>query len=182
MRIIARSNAVDAADMAIARVDAKILRQARVRLDAVAMLLYQAFFASSRADLEEMDVFLFVDGSPQWRGRELYASTMDLLADGFYKRVLLPLLFLGQGSLDTIAKTVGLLWQVMLLTGANHLQALLGRVRAVLTDGGTERKIVTAQLTLDDFLVYQLQHAAWDGAERCSAAKSDQDLGMETSV
>eukprot|EP00959_Pyramimonas_sp_CCMP1952_P474886 9503901-Pyramimonas_sp.AAC.1 len=66
------------------------LRRARVRLDCVAMLLTRAFFANIPAD--HTNLYIFCDGSPQHRGLELFASTLDVHLPGHHRRILLPML------------------------------------------------------------------------------------------
>ena len=71
------------------------LRLARVRLDCVNNLLMRAMFAATCVD--QLALFLFCDGSPQWRGNELWASTLDILfANGDLKRLLLPMVSLAR--------------------------------------------------------------------------------------
>ena len=56
------------------------LRLARVRLDAFCCLAYRKFFHS--LDVGTTTLILFTDGSPQWRGVELLASTVEVCAPG----------------------------------------------------------------------------------------------------
>ena len=72
------------------------LRQSRVRLDALVMLLHRLVFKSF--NWESTFLYLFCDGSPQWRGHELFASTVDVFATAqeFQKRILLPLISLAR--------------------------------------------------------------------------------------
>jgi hypothetical protein len=54
------------------------LRVARVRLDLTCMILFRSY----AADLMKQclpDVYLFTDGSPQWRGLEMIASSFDMV-------------------------------------------------------------------------------------------------------
>lgn len=64
------------------RVHPEILRRGRARLDCAVMVLSRHLWrASARAAATAMpNIYLFVDASPQWRGLELYASSMF---DGF---------------------------------------------------------------------------------------------------
>ena len=110
--------------------------------------------ASCLPRLGGINLFLFCDGSPQWRGLELYAATLDFFHELVFKRFLLPAVYLSRGQLDALSKTVALLWQVSLLVGARLLQMYLSRVRAVLTDGGTERLILDSTLTIEEFFWY----------------------------
>ena len=51
-----------------------VLRQARVRLDVVAMLVYRLAYAS----LVAPSFYLWTDSSPQWKGLEFCASSFDV--------------------------------------------------------------------------------------------------------
>lgn len=56
------------------------LRTWRVRLDITCMVLFRKYLASFVID--DLDIFLYTDGSPQWKGLEMIASTMDMVASG----------------------------------------------------------------------------------------------------
>ena len=56
-----------------------VLRRTRVQLDVVAMLLWRKMWAT--LDLSTVNIFMYADGSPQWRGKELYAVTMDVIIE-----------------------------------------------------------------------------------------------------
>ena len=60
------------------KVGMRSLRQSRVRLDSLAMLVVRAFLEVSMAELQNIHLHLFVDGSPQWRGQEFLADTLGL--------------------------------------------------------------------------------------------------------
>ena len=57
-----------------------VLRLARVRLHAMQCLLWRQFFSMHVAD--DIDLVIFSDGSPQWRGVEMLASSFDLRVFG----------------------------------------------------------------------------------------------------
>ena len=116
------------------------LRETRVRLDS-AMLVVRAFLEVSMAELR--NVHLFVGGSPQRRGHELYACNVDLVFRQQLFRWTLPTVFLEGGQLCALMKTVWMLWQKVLHMGPKLLPAMLPRVRSIWTDGGTERLIVS---------------------------------------
>ena len=122
-------------------VSADVLRKARVQLDCVAMLYFQEFLSS--VDLQDLTIFLYVDGSPQYRGIEMFAASMDIILgvwpNVWWRRVLLPVVALTRAQLDSIGKTIALLWQLMLLTGPAMLPLVLRRVRGILSDNGVER-------------------------------------------
>ena len=54
-----------------------VLVEARTRLDIVCMLGARAIFSKER--FVDVDVYLYTDASPQWRGTELQASSMDIV-------------------------------------------------------------------------------------------------------
>mgnify|MGYP000223133220 CR=1 FL=1 len=58
-----------------------VLRQARVRLDVVAMLVYRLAYASLAAP----SFYLWTDSSPPWKGLELCASSFDVYECGAFK-------------------------------------------------------------------------------------------------
>lgn len=142
-RILARSGLQTRAELmcGLQRVNREVLRRARVRVDCCDMLLWREFFRT--LDLSTLDIFIFVDGSPQYRGLEMFATTLDLFISGsipFHVRLLLPVIALRRDFLDQTGKTVGLLWQLFLVAGSLLLQPLLFRVRAILSDNGVERQ------------------------------------------
>jgi len=73
------------------------LRQARVKADCVHNLLMRAVF--HRINSQNLELYLFSDGSPQFRGHELFATSMDIIAGAFFKRLLLPLVSLARCAL-----------------------------------------------------------------------------------
>ena len=70
------------------------LRQARTRLDCVAMLVWRAMFALMNPEL--LCLYVFCDASPQRRGMEMFASSIDIIAADFTRRLLLPVVSLGR--------------------------------------------------------------------------------------
>ena len=67
------------------------LRRARVTLDGTCCRLFQLFWAT--LDPADVVIFVWIDSSPQWKGQELFAATMDLIIGGmdhFYMRVIFP--------------------------------------------------------------------------------------------
>jgi len=81
----------------VIKVNRETLRKARVRLDAASMLAMQSLW--SIMDLDAVNCYLFTDGSPQWRGWELYASTMDVIFADYDQRHLLPMVSLPRNML-----------------------------------------------------------------------------------
>ena len=53
-----------------------VLRKARIKLDMSMMAAFRNYFSSLNA--EDVIMHLFVDGSPQKRGLELYAASFDI--------------------------------------------------------------------------------------------------------
>ena len=81
-------------------INPEVLRKARVRLDCMSMLLTRALM--DHLDFSSVSMYLFVDGSPQWRGWELYATTLDVLHGDFTRRMLLPIVSLARSLLDRV--------------------------------------------------------------------------------
>ena len=83
------------------------------------MLLFREYWAKLFPDLP--DVYIFVDGSPQWKGVELYAASFDIFMyrDGQWtrQRRLLPVIRIGMHMLSREGKALVLLWQSFLLVG-----------------------------------------------------------------
>ena len=110
-------------------------RAARVRTDVVAMVTFRLLWPQ----LKSPAIYLWTDSSPQWRGLEFCASTMEVMDCGELARKKLPGLSLCRGRTSAVHKCLGLLWQCMLMTGPERLQGLCRSVRAIVTDMGTER-------------------------------------------
>lgn len=101
-------------------------------------------------------LYLWCDASPQFRGLEMFAASVDLFADMFYKRWLMPVVSLPRDALDAQGKTIALLWQILLLVGVSKtdIRSFLRRVRSITTDQGTERLIVSMPDFVPDFLEF----------------------------
>ena len=128
------------------------IRTGRVRVDAVAMLVFRRFFARMLQEGEPMDFYLHTDASPQWRGRELFASSFDMrLGDTFMYRML-PLIQATFG-LTLKAKTMYLLWQIFLQVGPSfsNMAAFCDRVVSITTDMGVESGIAEAEWCFREF-------------------------------
>ena len=78
-RLFSKSRASEAAKLKEAAGNASYeqIRKARVRLDITCMVLFQSYISLFNFDF--LDIFLFTDGSPQWRGLELIASSFDMV-------------------------------------------------------------------------------------------------------
>jgi hypothetical protein len=118
----------------------ELIRLARVRLDLVAVLLSRKMLQTMSDTCPNMNIYLFADASPQWRGLEMFAASMDIQDGQTILRRLLPVLSLDRVQLDALGKVMALLWQVFLVCGPSYkvLKTFLRRVRAVATDKGTE--------------------------------------------
>ena len=128
------------------------LRKARVRLDCLCMCLFRLFWAS--LDVSNVNIFLWADGSPQWRGLELFAVSADFFfGSGDIVRKLLPCVSLPKWMADSMSKAVALLWQIFLMVGPTFYQvrAFCSRVRSFTTDMGAERLIAGIADFLPDF-------------------------------
>lgn len=131
-------------------VNLEVLRKARVRTDIVAMLVFRLAFPQWQ---ESASFYLWTDSSPQWRGREFCATTVDTLHEGKLKRRLMPGLNLRKGRTSALQKTIAVLWQCFLMVGAENLQCFCQQVRAIVTDQGAERLVCRQPITvLQNFL------------------------------
>ena len=122
------------------------VRRFRVRFDVVMMHLVRVWIAGFQ--LAAANYYLYADGSPHWRGVELFAAVCDMFvgkgADGqFYKRLTLPLISIARCMYSAHGKCFALLWQICLIA-AQTFQTMLNfcnRVRGITTDRGAERFI-----------------------------------------
>ena len=124
--------------------------------------LFRSYRTSDSAALREIDIYLYADGSPQWGvGLELFTMVIEIVSCGKLERRLMPLISLSKDMLDTLGKTVCLLWALWLIGGPSFedLRWLLSRVRGMSTDMGTERNIVDQEDMLRHFFrVHELKH------------------------
>lgn len=104
------------------RVNTETVRRGRVRLDFAMMLMWRCLFEVLLSSLDVPYFYLFSDASPQWQGMELFASTLDMLHGGTITRRLLPVVCLSRDNRDAIGKTIGLMWQIVLMTGACYFR------------------------------------------------------------
>lgn len=131
---------------------ARCLVRARIRADAAAMLLQREWWQSLGAR-DDVSVYVFCDSSPQWRGVELFACTVDIVVGDELFRRLSPLVSLNKSQLDLSGKMAALLWQAFLLTGPawKSLNQFCQKVRSVTTDMGTERLLADCPSCLAEF-------------------------------
>ena len=138
----------------------QVLRAARPKVDAVACSLFRKVW--SRLVPDTIDVFLYLDSSPQIRGEELFALSVELRdpAGNFpWERRLAPLVALQKDYFDAVGKGLALVWILWLLVGpaAEQLIRFCDRVRCVVTDMGTERKIARLPCLIADFYEIMLE-------------------------
>ncbi|CAK0790716.1 unnamed protein product, partial [Prorocentrum cordatum] len=128
------------------------LRAARVRADWTAMRLTRQLFLTM--NWNEVDIYLYVDSSPQGRGWEMQAASYRVRVAGreFLSRMFAPVLLM-RTQLSALAKTAALLWQIHLVFGGNAtvMRKVLDRVRGVVSDMGTEYMVAKMNDCLPDF-------------------------------
>jgi hypothetical protein len=126
----------------------EVLRRARVRIDAVAALLFRMYFMSLHT---RWYMNLWADGSPLWNGTEMFASSFDLTVRDSTHRRLLPCVRLPRDFMGAKHKCLALLWQLYLLMGPcfESMRKACEGVRSITTDMGTERLLAG----MDDILV-----------------------------
>ena len=120
-----------------------VLRKARIRFDMMMMLAFRFWLADLIASEEKWALYVYMDASPQWRGRELYAATIDVVRPDNakkYSRHLLPIINLGVGYRSVLGKGWALLWMLALITGPKYenMRAVLKHIRSITTDLGAE--------------------------------------------
>ena len=147
-----------------------------MRLDIVGMLSLRHFFGT--LDLDTVFLYLFIDGSPQRRGVELFASTLDIICGTFFMRRALPFVAPLIG-LTTLAKCSTLLWQLYLVCGPCFIRfrKVLSRVRSITTDMGVEHRIPSYVDISKDFMWFIGDRTDWSSLpdmprlfERCLLA------------
>jgi hypothetical protein len=119
-------------------INVELVRQARVRCDAVAMLAFRHYWKT--VNLEDASIVLWSDASPQWRGVELFASSFELVLPGGVQRRKFPFVQATFGF-DALSKVLTLLWQIFLQVGPDFscVRAFCNAIRCMCTDMGVER-------------------------------------------
>ena len=150
-RIISRHTTETFGDIvtSVKGVNKENIRAARVRLDLMCMTLIRSwlrlFMGGDR--LQFVNMFVYTDASPQWRGSELAATSLEVadLNTNFWSRRLLPVVQLDRGLYDATGKTLALLWQLWLCCGPSwgDMVRACSRIRAIVSDLGVERLIWT---------------------------------------
>ena len=90
------------------RTGAEIIRKARVRLDVVCMILHRCLIEKLFLMDADLSVYMFIDSSPQRRGMEMFAVSVDLVWGDRYERRLWPVITLEHHMLDKIGKSCAL--------------------------------------------------------------------------
>ena len=137
----------DDAAVALAQGSAKcreILRQARCRIDAMAMQGFRAYWKDLVDNGRVTAANLWIGGSPQWRGVEMFAGSLEVWVGDEVQRWLIPCVSLEAGQLDGASKTKACMWALFLMAGPNrhYLQRLLSLVTGIVTDHGVESAFV----------------------------------------
>lgn len=170
-RILSRSTGIDEATLVqeMPVVNMETLRLSRVRADVVTMMLWRRVFAQTLApsDVGNVNVFLFADASPQWRGVETFCASFDLVVSDIAHRRLMPLITLSRDMLDTTGKLLGLLWQLWLCAGPLYkvFRALCRRVRTITSDLGVERKLVDSINVTREFFTFVGHRSKWRASD-----------------
>jgi hypothetical protein len=161
-RVLTRAIPVDNAPLHLENaktVNYETLRLGRVRLDAFCMLVFRKFFHS--INMHSLSLHLFSDGSPQWRGVELLASSFDLFVQAENGHMLrqrrhFPAISIGAFMFGALGKAITLLWQIWLMAGPSYTQMrnFLARVRSLTVDMGTERLLADFRDILPAFFNY----------------------------
>ena len=135
----------------------ELLRLSRVRLDLVAMLIWRHLWRRLMPEsCSATNLYLWADASPQKRGIELFAASVDVLSGYLSRRWLLPVIGLPRIALDHVGKTLALLWMVVLITGPSPraIRSFLSRARCTTSDMGTGRLMVDMPDCLQDLFWY----------------------------
>ena len=154
-RMLARKSCIPLGDLQVDIQSYNCLRQLRIRLDIVSMLLWRDVFATTV--LADVNLYLLVDGSPQWRGKEVYAVSFDFIQRSagkrYYVRRLCPVAQHGKVITSVHDKRIALIWMLSLMVGpftACFLE-VLSRIRSITSDLGTERKLAHLAVLAPEF-------------------------------
>ena len=134
----------------------QVLRSARIRLDVVACNLFRKVWSELVPDT--INIYLYLDSSPQVRGEELFALSIELRdpAGNYpWERRLAPMIAIQKDYFDAVGKSLALVYLIWLLVGPTASQVIrfCDRVRGIVTDMGTERKIARSPCLISDFLI-----------------------------
>ena len=132
----------------------QVLRSARIRLDVVACNLFRKVWSELVPDT--INIYLYLDSSPQVRGEELFALSIELRdpAGNYpWERRLAPMIAIQKDYFDAVGKSLALVYLIWLLVGPTASQVIrfCDRVRGIVTDMGTERKIARSPCLISDY-------------------------------
>ena len=135
------------------------LRRGRVRLDMTTCLLFRDRWKAAVASRKVHAIYMFTDASPQWRGKEMVATTLELHVWPFQEEpfvMLLPLIHIGSDMLSSTGKAFALLWQCFLVVGPSwkRLVKFTEAVVAFTTDLGAERLLARIKDLLPAFCAH----------------------------
>lgn len=167
-KLLSAQSGVDANQLVgdLKRTSGKLLVKSRIRIDCAANLAHRAWWSQVRQS-EDISIHIFCDASPQWRGVELFATTVDIIVDGCLFRRLSPVVSLSKAQLDHHGKLAALLWQLFLLSGPSFdsMAAFCRAVRSLTTDMGTERLLSDSPACLVTFFEKLEPGARWPASD-----------------
>ena len=117
-RIFAKNGQCDVSEMmgSTRRVHFETLRRARIRLDAVASLVWRQWWLEMPDS--SISISLYVDSSLQSRGGDMFVSSFEIWDQRLpWSRELMPVLSLERHMLGARCKALALLFQIWLLVG-----------------------------------------------------------------
>ena len=147
---------IDRLDRNAAEVSYDTMRRARVRLDMTCCLAFRDYWRKLLEERTPISICVYTDGSPQWRGKELIATTVELHTQPFSEApftMMLPLIHIGSDLLKSSGKLFALLWQVFLVVGPvyTRLRKFTEAIVSFTTDLGTERMLSSMPDLLGEF-------------------------------
>ena len=120
----------------------ELLRVGRVRFDVAGMVMMRFWLETN---LNSTYIYLFTDGSPQWRGVEMMGPSIDCIrstpTSWWQRRFLLPIVQSGNGQLTLQGETYAIRWKIVLMVGQSYtaMRSFLSKVVSATSDLGTER-------------------------------------------
>ena len=146
-----------------------MLLKARTQMDLDCMMIWRQYFLIF--DFETTFFYLSIDAGPQWRGKELFASSIDVLHFGepfLFQRRLMPQIQIARHMYGLLGKTIAVMWQLWPLFGPSYsrMRRACNNVAGITSDLGTERQVPDYKDILTPFLCMvsvptpqSLQHA-----------------------
>ena len=161
-KVFASANSVSVAQVlgVIRPANLQTLRSARPRLDACACFMFRRIW--EQVVPLDIDIYIYLDSSPQVRGEELFAASFEMRdTHGNYpwERRLMPMIALPKDFWDAMGKAVALVWMIFLLVGPAPAQVIrfCNRVRCIVSDMGTERKLARMADIVPEFFTVMLE-------------------------